>query len=98
MTPGHDPNTSALEAITESVTLRFISRAAMVATPLVISAFIFVGLEAWRGQQEANRELVSAVRGLSDRVLRIETRTQVLEEIRSNKIPRGSYPPTEFVE
>lgn len=81
------------EKVAESVAMRLMARVAQVATPLAIGAATFVGLRVWEAQQTYNETVMTELRRLNDRVLRIEVRTEVLDEIRTNKIPRGATIP-----
>ncbi len=80
-------NGSKIEAMTESIAMRLIARASMVATPVLLAVFAWVFVEAWSVQQKTAERIADKLDDLDRRVLVIETRTQVLDDVKTNGIP-----------
>lgn len=71
-----------LEAVTESVTMRLIARAAMVATPVLVAVFGFVLVDIWNEQKALNKDLADGLQSLDRRVLTIEVKREVEAQVK----------------
>jgi hypothetical protein len=65
-------NGSKIEAITESIVVRLVARASMVATPLMLAIFGWILVEAWSEQKAFNKLTDARLRSVEDRLLTIE--------------------------
>lgn len=65
-------NGGRLEAVAENVTMRLVSRASMVVTPIVLAVLGWIMIEAWGAQKEFNVLVAERVRKVEDRLLTVE--------------------------
>lgn len=92
-----------IEAVTESVTVRLVSRAAMVATPVLIAIFGWILMEIWNEQKALNKELAAGLQNLNTRVLTIEVKREMEgkdtrrhgRSSRTFELPPAALPPPE---
>ena len=72
-------NGSKIEAVTESVAMRLVARASMVATPFVLALLGWMTIEVWNDQKALNKEFAEALGKLNERVITIEVERRVEE-------------------
>lgn len=65
-------NGSKIEAITESIAVRLVARASMVATPMMLAIFGWILIEAWNEQKAFNKLTDTRMRSVENRLLTLE--------------------------
>lgn len=74
---------SKVEQLTESIGLRLIARASMIATPVLLAIFGWAAVEVWSVQRAFNKEVTEALGDLKERVITIEVERRIEERERS---------------